>query len=297
LLAVVGVSRTNAARADGPIRWKFAVGEKFGYNMVQDMDMSMNMGANGQVNSNVHQVMDMTWDVQGVNDQGEAVIQESFDRVQMKMTGPMAVDYDSAKDAPATGLAAQFAPMFKAMTKSPFEVTMTARGEIKDVKVPQEVLDALKTSAGATQMGDLATPEGFQKMIMQGSFTLPEKAPEKGEHWSTNVSLNNPVGGKQTVETAYTYDGTKDVNGATMAVFRPEITMTFEGTPQMKMTVKDQKSDGELLFNVKEGRLDSMQLKHDVTMEVNVANQNLQQQINQNIQLKLTPKEGATAPK
>ena len=109
-VAVVGVALQNAGRADEPIRWKFAVGEKFGYNMVQDMDMSMNMGTNGQVNSNVHQVMDMTWDVQGVNDQGEAVIQESFDRVQMKMTGPMAVDYDSSKDAPATGLAAQFAP-------------------------------------------------------------------------------------------------------------------------------------------------------------------------------------------
>jgi hypothetical protein len=167
---------------------------------------------------------------------------------------------------------------------------MTARGEIKDVKVPKEVLDALKSSPGSAQMGDLATPEGFQKMFMQGSFTLPEKAPEKGDHWSTSVTITSPVGGKQTTETSYTYLGSKEVDGETIAQFRPAMTMSFEGTPQMQMKVKDQKSDGEMLFNEKQGRMDSMTLKQDVTMDVIVATQTLQQHINQNIQVKLEPK-------
>jgi hypothetical protein len=283
------VCLSAVCQADEPIRWKFTVGEKLDYNITQDMDMAMNMAAGGKLNSNAHQVMDMTWDVQGVNDQGEAVIEIKFDRIQMKVTGPMSADYDSSKDEPPTGMAATIAPLFKAMTKSPFEATMTSRGEIKDLKVPPDVLEALKNNPGAAQMGDLATPDGFQK-IMQGAFTLPEKAPEKGEHWSSTVPINNPIGGKQTIETSYTYDGTKDVKGETFAIFRPEIKMTVEGTPQMKMNVKNQESAGELLFNEKAGRLDSMTLVRDVTLEVTVANQNLQQEIKQNIQVKLEPK-------
>jgi hypothetical protein len=325
------------ARAEEPLRWKFKVGDKLAYNMTQDMNMVMNMGPSSQMTTNVHQVMDMSWDVQGVNDQGEAVILQKFDRVQMKMTGPMAVDYDTSKDEPVTGMAAAFAPLYKAMTKGDFEVTMTARGEIKDVKVPPEVLDALKSSPGAAQMGDLAKPEGFQKMIMQNAFVLPENAPKKGDHWSTTATVNNPVAGRQTVETSYTFVEMKEINGEQFAVFQPNIKMSFgpvaepakttdakdakaddaktDGDPKgdaksdaksdakpaaspnpgMQMKVKDQKSDGEVLFNATAGRLSSMSVKQDLSMEISVAAQTLQQQIHQDIEVKVTPKSAAGA--
>ena len=41
------------------------------------------------------------------------------------------------------------APIYDALTKGEFEITMSARGEIKDVKVPDEVLAAMKNSPGA----------------------------------------------------------------------------------------------------------------------------------------------------
>lgn len=304
---------TPGSRAEEPLRWRFKVGEKLAYSMTQDMNMVMNMGPSSQMTTNVHQVMDMTWDVQGVNEQGDAVIVQKFDRVQMKMTGPMAVDYDTAKDEPPTGMAAAFAPLYKAMTKGDFEVTMTARGEIKDVKVPQEVLDALKNSPGAAQMGDLAKPDGFQKMIMQNAFVLPENAPTKGDHWSTTATVTNPVAGQQTVETSYTFVDMKDIDGQQFAVFQPNIKMSFgpagdakgEGeakpaaspNPAMQMKVKDQKSDGEVLFNATAGRLGSMSVKQDMTMEIAVAGQTLQQQIHQDIEVKVTPKTAAAEQK
>jgi hypothetical protein len=320
-------------RADEPLRWKFKVGDKLAYNMTQDMNMVMSMGPSSQMTTNVHQVMDMSWDVQGVNDQGEAVILQKFDRVQMKMTGPMAVDYDTSKDEPATGMAATFAPLYKAMTKGDFEVTMTARGEIKDVKVPSEVLDALKSSPGAAQMGDLAKPDGFQKMIMQNAFVLPEAVPKKGDHWSTTATVSNPIAGQQTVETSYTFVDMKDINGERFAVFQPNIKMSFgpaaepakaadakdakqddakgdaksdaksdakpaaSPNPTMQMKVKDQKSDGEVLFNATAGRLSSMSVKQDLSMDISVAAQTLQQQIHQDIEVRVTPKGEATTSK
>ncbi len=288
---VASVFTPFSLRADEPVRWKFKQGEKLDYNMVQDMTMTMTGATIGQMSTTMQQKMDMTWDVQGVNDAGEAVINQKFARVRMKMTGPagQGFEYDSNSDAAPTGLAAMIAPMYEAMTKGNFEITMTARGEVKDVKIPEEVLAALKNSPGAAMMGDMATPEGFQKMLMQGALVLPEKAPEKGEQWTTKLEMNNPQAGKQIVETTYTFGGTKEVDGTRFAIFNPSLKMTFEGNEMMQMKVNEQKSEGEILFNIDAGRLSSSTLKQDVAMDVTVAGQKLQQKLEQQIDVQVTP--------
>jgi Family of unknown function (DUF6263) len=294
-----------SAKADHTLRWKFTRGEKLNYNMVQEMTMSASGGPIPAMNTTMHQEMDMTWDVQGVDAKsGEAVIRQKFDRVKMKMTTPVGgFEYDSKSETPPTGLGAMIAPMYKAMTEGDFEITMTARGEIKDVKVPEQVLTALKNSPGAAAMGDIATPDGFKKMISQGALVLPKEAPKQGETWTTKVEMKNPAVGKQTVETTYRYDGTKEIKGTKYAVIRPQLKMEFEnkaqgaqpGQPQqpaqqqLQMKIKEQSSDGEVLFNIKEGRLHSTVLKQNVTIEANAGGQAIQQKIDQKIDVKVTP--------
>ena len=229
----------------------------------------------------------MTLDVQGVNQAGEAVIVVKFDRIQSKVSNPEPVEFDSAKDAPADGKAATYAPLYKAMTQGDFEVTMTARGEIKDVKVPQDVLDVLKTNQQA--MGDLATPKGLQEAIMRFSFVLPEKAPEPGERSSSHVDVNNSMGGIS-VETSYTFEGISEVDGQKMAKFRPSIKMNVEGNSTMQSKMTDQKSDGVVLFNVDQGRLESVDQHYHASREVTIAGRTLPQQITQAIQVKLSAK-------
>src|SRR5688572_6724098 len=130
-VAVVSFAAAFAepARSDEPLRWKFEVGEKFDYDTTQDMTLTMKGGPVPQgITTNVEQKMDMTWDVEGVNEEGEAVIRQKINRVQMTMTGPMGnVKYDSDSEEPATGMAAMLAPMFDAMTQGEFELTMTSR--------------------------------------------------------------------------------------------------------------------------------------------------------------------------
>jgi hypothetical protein len=291
-------------QADEVLRWKFKVGEKLDYKMVQDMQMSAVGTPTPQVS--MHQEMNMTWDVQGVDDKsGEAVIRQKFERVKMKMSTPaVSFEYDSKSEEAPTGLGARIAPMYKAMTEGEFEITMTSRGEVKDVKIPEQVLAVLKNSPNAAEMGDIATSEGFKKMISQGALVLPKDAPKKGETWSTKVVTQNPPVGKQTIETVYRYDGTKDIKGTMVAVIKPELKMEFEkqaaekeGQPKqpasqqgIQMKIKEQNSDGEVLFNVGAGRLQSTSLKHNVTTEASVGGQPIQQQkIEQKIDVTVTP--------
>jgi hypothetical protein len=293
--SILWSGRETAAAEE--LRWKFTVGEKLDYTMIQDMTMAASgaaLGAAGQ-STTMRQEMDMTWDVQGVNNEGEAVIKQKFDRVKMKMTGPNGgFEYDSKSDAAPTGLGALIAPMYKAMTQSEFEITMTSRGEVKDVKIPEEVLTALQSSPGAAAMGDIATADGFKKMISQGALVLPQDAPKEGENWKTKVEMANPAVGKQTVETTYSYKGTKDIDGTKFAIIKPDLKMDFDAgagkaAPQLSMKIADQSSDGEILFNIDKGRLYSTTLTQKVTIDATVAGQTIQQKIDQKIDVKVTP--------
>jgi hypothetical protein len=288
----------SAAPAEEALRWKFKVGEKLDYTMVQEMNMVAAGGPVGQMNTTMRQEMDMTWDVQGVNEEGEAVIKQKFDRIKMKMTTPVGgFEFDSKSEAAPTGLAALIAPMYKAMTQGEFEITMTSRGEVKDVKVPEEVITALKSSPGAAQMGDIATADGFKKMISQGALVLPEKAPKEGDTWQTKVEMNNPAVGKQTVETTYKYVGTKEINGAKFAVIKPELKMEFEkkegdakAAQQLSMKIGEQSSDGEVLFNIDAGRLASTKLQQKVAIDATLGGgQTMQQKIDQKIDVTVKP--------
>ena len=131
----------------------------------------------------MHQEMDMTWDVQGVDDKDG----RSRDQAEVRPheneddDARWRFEYDSKSETAPTGLGAMIAPMYKAMTNGEFEITMTARGEVKDVKIPEEVLDGAEVSPGAAAMGDIASAEGFKKMISQGALVLPEDAPKEGD--------------------------------------------------------------------------------------------------------------------
>jgi len=57
----------------------------------------------------------------------------------------------------------------------------------------------------------------------------------------------------------------------------------------MQMKIKDQSSDGEVLFNIAAGRLQSTSLKQNVTIEASVNGQPIQQKIDQKIDVTVTP--------
>ena len=292
VVALAMLALAPSLRADEPLRWKFEKGEKLDYNMVQDMTMAAEGGPLAKMETKMRQEMDMTWDVQDVNEQGDAVIRQTFDRVQMKMTTPAGgFAYDSQSEEAPTGLAAMLAPMYKAMTEAEFIITMSDRGEVKDVQIPEEVVTALKNSPAAAAMGDMATSDGFKKMISQGALVLPEQAPQKDQSWSTKVEMNNPMVGKQTVETTYRYEGTKVIDGTTYAVIRPQLIMEFGANPQptVQMKIAEQGSNGEVLFNVEEGRLHTSTLNQNVTLDIVAGGQSMKQKIDQKIDVKVSP--------
>jgi hypothetical protein len=182
-------------------------------------------------------------------------------------------------------------PLYKAMINSTFQIKMTPRGEIVDVVIPDSLVEAIKSIPGAAAMGDMFSAEGFERMMMQGAMTLPEENPEPGDSWSTKTEFSNPVFGKQIVEMSYEFQETREVDGQSLAVFKPTMTMSFEGGAEMQAKIKEQQSSGEVVFNTSAGRLDSTMIKMSMMMELNVSGQTINQPFEQSVEMKLTPVE------
>jgi len=300
------------ARADELLRWKFKLGQKLHYDAVQDMTLAF-----PQASVKTHQEIDATCDVLGVNEEGDAVIRLKFNRMKMKAVGPRSFECDSKSETPPTGYAALIAPVFKAMTDGEFEMTMTARGEVKDFKMPEQVVTALKNLPNAASLGDIANPDGLKNMIFEGALVLPKDPPKVGETWTTKTETKNPTIGRHILETTYRYNGTKEINGTICAVIQPQVKTEFGKSdpapaenaskksppqPSVQTKVKDQKSESEVLFNIKDGRLYSRFLKRNVTIEETAGGKTEELKIDQMISLKETPVGGkqaseATKPK
>jgi hypothetical protein len=279
-----------AAHAAEPLAWKLEPGLANRYRMTQDTNIEKT-GAGGDATVESSLTLDMSWAVQTLNEDGSAVLDQKIERMQMKAStgdGQTAEIDSAAKDDPQ-GPGAMLAPFLKAMTEHSFKVTMTPRGEIKDVKIPDAIVGALKNQPGAAQMGDLASEEGVKKLVAQAAFVLPEKL-EPDVQWTSKTETNLPAVGKQTAETTYRYEGPKEVDGQSLEAFTAKVNLNFTGG-QIPVEVTKQDSNGEILFNREAGRLESSSIKQNTTLKITVGNQTIDQTIKQKVEMKWLPED------
>lgn len=289
LLVIPGVA-IGFARADEPIRWKLQSGAQLGYSIVQEMTISGGEGDADKLQNKSRQQLDITWQVKGVNAAGEPVIGHRFNRIRSQMTLPTGhLEYDSAAAGPPSGMAAINAPLYAALIKSPVEITLWADGRTKSVQVPEAVKAALKKVPTSTAIGDLADAERFQALFLPGFPYLPNGQIEPGLQWSIKSNTDLTSAGKQTIETAYVYEGRREVEGVSYAVIGVTRTIGFEAGEASQRSVKEQSSEGEILFDTAAGRLQSSRLKHQATITITVANRATEQKIDQSIEVKFVP--------
>jgi hypothetical protein len=287
LLVLIAIS--PPARGDGPLRWKFAAGDKISYSIVQEMNISGTGEVAGELKNESRQQLDVTWEVDRVTSEGQATVRLRFNRIRSKMTLPVGgLEYDSDAKGPAMGMAAINAPLYQALIKVPVESTVTTAGRVTGVKLPEEVKSALRRMPTSAAFGDLSKPETFQTAFLAGFPILPpDESVSPGHQWPVKTTAELPPGGTQSVETNYHYEGMREVEGQSLAVIRPVRTINFGSAQALQRQVKEQSSEGQILFDASAGRLHSSTLKHTVTITVGAGETAQEQKIEQSIQVTL----------
>ncbi len=273
-----------------PLIWKFQVDEEYQYRMTQEMNMELALGATDRmVETSTRQAIDLTWKVQQVGEQGQAQLMQSVDRIQMDLQAPgqQKMHYDTASEETPTGFAAMLVPLFQAMTKQPFAMTMGPRGEIFELEVPENVAEALKTIPGAKKMGSLFASDGFKQMLQQTSLVLPDSENLiLGQEWSTVSVVENEELGEIKTVTTYEYLGPREVRGEAYEAFAISMAITFGQAPYgMLVESKVKKSAGEILFSREKGRLESSHLHQDMELQFATGGQTMTQHMSHTVTL------------
>jgi len=275
LAATVCLLARPALGAD-ELRWKFKKDDVLKYVMVQKTTQAVKIMGQ-ELKTDLVITVDQHWSVKSVSNEGVAELAQKVDRVQTRVEGlGSAYEYDSKSEkAPEGPMASILTPLLKALVNAEFEFKMNPRGELSEIKVPQKLLDSLKTTGPAG--GGMFSEEGLKNLITQSSLTLPEKAAMVGDNWADESRVALPMVGTMVTDKRYTYQGAapeKDQVKIDLAT-TVKLERAADGNADVKLT--SQKGKGEFLFDKETGRVVKSSLDDEMQMTLSIQGQNLEQ--------------------
>lgn len=243
------------ARAQDPqkvtLAWKFTKGEVNRYEMTQKVDSTI-----GEME--VKQEMAYRWalETKEVAADGTATMDMKYERVMMRMSGMMELEYDSDKkqELDDSDPSAAMAKMMSGFVGKSITLKMATDGKIVDVTGFDKILDGM--GEGAEPLKQMMN-EGQLKQMMQAGFAmLPDKAVGVGDKWEHKFEFDVPVLGKMKTSAA---SSVKSVaNGGKTATIRSDMKITVDAGEGGMLEISDAKAETETVWSVADGRMESM---------------------------------------
>jgi hypothetical protein len=287
LLLTLTAAGVAAADPDGAApRYRFKQGEKLAY--VVEVATRIETTAYGRTNTaEMTQLIDLTWEVGGVDAEGKATITQTIDRVRFKAVTPReTAEYDTrGGTAPEEPHVKRIAARLDAVVGARLRATIDARGGLADIRLVGKPGGG--RAAPAADWGDLGSPAseaGFRRLMGQLLPALPEAAPPVGESWwaRTTEALAD---GKATTERRYTFDGSEARGGRTADKLSLTIArQTEDGSGEKRGGTT---GTGTAYLDRAAGRLVESALTHTREVEVTESDVKLTRKVTETITLKL----------
>lgn len=278
--AVFAWASVSPAAAGEKLAWKFESGEELQYATLQKMEVAVDAGGI-EIIFEVDQALDLTWKVKSVNDDGSATLTQSIDRLQFRMnsgfTGEFA--YDSSAGEEGEGMIwERMGPILSGLTTGTTEVTITPTGEVKDVVLSDELIEAFTAAEeGQDGAGGLFAllgigmdAETVKLAIADSVIQLPADAQDAGGSWGNTTELDmGPA--KQITEKTFTFEGTEEREGKKLAKITLASEMMLEidedNEAEVELEITEQESTGALYFDISAGKTVDSSTETVITLE------------------------------
>jgi hypothetical protein len=281
----------GSARAEKLLRLKFQPGENRNEQIVQEMRQTLRPAGDAPpMLMTTTQTMDLVVRVESVDEQGTAALFQTIERMQMKVQSAQGVmlEFDSAAGKEPEGMAKMLTPLLEAMIKKPMRLQTTTRGEVRDMKLPQGMLESMNKVGGGGQAGNLFSPDWMKQMIEIA--VLPEGPVKPGDTWTRKTTVKNPVLGEQIVESTFCYEGTETRNGKTLD--KITFTTAFKAAGDKKegiIGIKEQATSGTVYLDSASGRIAGGVATTKMKMDIEVFGQKMGQDMEMKTTFKPQP--------
>ncbi len=257
----------SSAQPADTLRWKLGQGDQYDVQLIQDTNISSQIDNRGRQTAN-KMTLDMQWLVQSVNDDRTAVIQQTISRIQLTLTTPedagsqtISIDTDDAgkqKDL-AKHLLQQVSPLIG----TEYLVTMSDRGEVIRVDVPESSMEALRGAPASMQLRQVLTKEGLTEMFGQSAIIFPEQAISVGDDWKSESEVSNSLGTFTRIHT-YSYDGSQQKDQKTMQHVSIKTELKQKATSQQGSELVEFTGSGQLWMDNEAGYVRESSLANEL---------------------------------
>jgi hypothetical protein len=252
-VAVALIVLAGSARAEKLLRLKFQPGETRQLQILQEMSQTMRPASDDPAEAiTTFLTLDITEKCESVDKQGLAALTQTVERIRIKTQSAQGVlmEFDSATGKQPEGMAKTLTPMLDTMLKKPLTAQLTARGEVRDMKLPQGMLEGMNQRDGGGQLGNLFSPDWMKQLTEIA--VLPEGPVKPGDTWTRKTVVNNPVG----LQSTYRYEGSETRGGKTLERITSTSAVQVEGDKkQVKIGIKEQEVRGTIYFDNDLGRI------------------------------------------
>jgi len=261
-------------------RYKPEKGQKLIYRSTNDLTQTQNvMDMKIETRMTNESVSSRT--VENVDDMGVAALKIKTELFKVKTKiGPLGeYNFDSKSSEREKGsvLGEALTPIYERISGAEFEMFVSARGEVKDVKGYAELLaDLIKDNPLAGQFTGGGS-NAAAKISMQSLFTVLNEKPVKvGDKWENPFDFDLPSVGKARGKETVTYVGEDKVGDVKTAKFAVTTDMSFDVDVDVNGTkvtgqITTSNSSGTAQFDPAAGRLVSLKNSFTVGGQLNVA--------------------------
>jgi hypothetical protein len=284
----------SAAQAQTTLRWKFKQGDKLTY-VTEQATNSKGSVMGMEFETTMSQTTDLTWMVKAVGSDGVAEINQTIDRIRMKMETPFGnFEYDSKENKQIEGpFGDVMGPILGAMAGAEVMMKMAPTGDVRDVKLPEKLAESLQNPALA-QFGNTFTEDGLKQLVQSGAGSLgafPEGRISKGETWERKFEMKMPPVGTMKVATTSTYAGPDTRDGTKVEKIELNMTQSVEIEPggMFEIKISSQDNKGAAYFDNATGRLIAQEMKQKMKMEIEFMGNVIEQEVEMSASTKLNP--------
>lgn len=265
LLSLAGPQKV--VRGD-QIRWKFKAGDQYRVTVSQTTSIKSEV-VRTKVNVNLALGAEMNWKVLSVNQSGNAIVEQVYDRLHVKVekTAKPTIAYDTASKDPPEKNAVHFAEVYDQLIGIKFKVEMAPTGEIVKVDLDPKDLDTIRSIPESMEARKLFEKRGLVELLNGGGFVLPAESVEKGFQWPVRKTQKMTFG-TAVFEAVFTYQG-KQSDQSDLFSFQSKTVLTDQPKNRLEkpLVLKNQTQSGEIRFDNQAGYLRSIKINQKMETE------------------------------
>lgn len=291
LLTAAAMLFAAPALAADKLAWKFRPQEKFIATVEQEI-VGRAMLDKKEVLTGTRAVVRLGWETEKV-EAGQATVKLKFERLLVVFVGAgqAPVRFDSAaKENPAE--AKEVAGALQPLVGAELHLRIEPTGKIAAVEASADTQRLLRRAAASGRLKQVFSPEGLEKLLRLALPRLPEGGVSLGDKWEDESSSETALGPTKTVYRS-TYRG-EALSGADKRwewSIEPAISfadgtnrhvgkLALGGEPvEAITTISAQAGSGRGAFDLQAGRLLSLEMKHEMTLETKLPTTTTKQQI------------------